>query len=115
MLEAVEDLVDRRERLQLDIRLVLAPGGEGERFGHVLSRADEGTADGDAVRHHIEERNREFARRQPDQDAGATLPRHATSLLECGERGCRNQNAMRAAASLLLHGGRRIASLRIDY
>jgi hypothetical protein len=37
-----------------------------ERFGHILARADERTADGYAVRHHIEKRNPEFARRQPD-------------------------------------------------
>ena len=115
MLEPVEDLVDRRQRLQLDIGLDLALGGEGERFGHILARADERTADGDAVRHHVEERNREFARRQPDQDASAALAGHANALLECDERGRRNQNAMSSAAGLLLHGGCRVAGLGVDH
>ena len=44
----------------------LAPGGKSECFGHILARADERTADGYAVRHDIEERNREFAWRQTD-------------------------------------------------
>src|ERR1700683_653200 len=100
MLEAIEDFVNRRKRLQLDIGLYFAPNGEGERFGHILARADERTPDGDAVRHHIEERDGEFARRQPDQDASATLPGHANALLECGERGRRNQNAMSSATGL---------------
>jgi hypothetical protein len=42
--------------------------------------------------------NREFAWRQPDQDASATLPGHANTLLECAERGRSNQNAVSSAA-----------------
>jgi hypothetical protein len=45
VLEPLEDLVDRRQRLQLDIGLDLAFGGEGERFGHV-SRACRRTSRG---------------------------------------------------------------------
>jgi hypothetical protein len=41
--------------------LTFAFGGEGERFGHILARADERTADGYAVCHHIEQRDREFS------------------------------------------------------
>jgi len=40
MLQPVEDLVDCRERLQLDIGLDLALGGKGERLGHILAVAD---------------------------------------------------------------------------
>src|SRR6202140_5700667 len=114
MLKALENGVNRRQRLQLDIGLDLAIGSEGERFGHILARADERTADGYAVRHHIEQRNREFAWRQPDQDASATLAGHANALLERGQRRSRNQNAMSSAAGLLLQGGCRVAGLGID-
>src|ERR1700686_4361023 len=105
MLKALENGVNRRQRLQLDIGLDLAIGSEGERFGHILARADERTADGYTVRYHIEERNREFAWRQPDQNASATLPGHANALLECDERGRRDQNAMSSAAGFLLQSG----------
>ena len=54
MLEPVEDLVDGRQRLELVIGLDFAVGGEGKRFGHIPARADERTADGDAVHHDIE-------------------------------------------------------------
>src|ERR1039457_5597136 len=101
MLEPVEDLIDRCQRLQLGIGVDLAVDGEGERFGHVLACANERTSDRDAVRHHVEQRNREFAWRQPDQDARATLPGHANTLLECAERGRSNQNAVSSAAGLL--------------
>src|SRR5271166_3032668 len=103
MLEPVEDLIDRRQRLQLDIGLDLAVDGEGERFGHVLACANERTSDRDAVRHHIEQRNREFAWRQPDQHASATLPSHTNALRECAERRSCDQNAMSSAAGLFLH------------
>ena len=55
MREAVEHIVDRRERLQLDIGFDLAVSGEGKRFGHVAAIADEGAANRDAVRHDIEQ------------------------------------------------------------
>ncbi len=97
--------------LKFDIGLDLAPDGEVQRFGHILTSADERTANGDAVRHHIEKRDREFAWRQPHQHAGATLAGHADALFECAERGRRNQNAMCSAAGFLLHGGCRIARL----
>jgi hypothetical protein len=86
VLKAVEDLVDRRQGLQLDISFDPTSDGEGEGFGHILARADEGTADGDAVGHNVEERNWEFAGGQSDQDARAALPGHADALLECDER-----------------------------
>src|ERR1700678_3346543 len=114
MLEPIEYLVDRRERLQLDIGLDLAFGGEGERFGHIVARADERTADGYAVRHYIEQRNRKFARRQSDQDTSAALPRHPNTLLECDQRRSRYQNAMGSAAGLLLHAGCGVSRLGID-
>src|ERR1700676_4202993 len=115
MLKALENGVNRRQRLQLDIGLDLAIGSEGERFGHILARADERAADGYAVRHHIEERNWEFTRRQPDQDASAKLPGHAHALLECDERRRRYQNTVSSAAGRLLHRGCRVSSLGIDY
>lgn len=62
-----------------------------------------------------EERNREFAWWQPDQDASDTLPGHANTLLECAERGRRNQNAMSSATGLLLQGGCRVTGLCIDH
>src|ERR1035438_4608834 len=114
MFEPIEDLVDRRQSLQLDIRLDLARGSEGERFGHVLACADERTADGYAVRHYIEERNREFAWRQPDQHASPELPGHSHALLKCAEGGRRNQNAMGSTTGLLLQGGCRVISLGVD-
>ena len=95
--------------------MTLPSDGEGERFGHILAGAHERTADGYAVRHHIEERNREFAWWQADQDASATLPGHANALLECDERRRRNQNAMSSAAGRLLDGGCRVSGLGIDH
>src|ERR1700678_1873683 len=83
MLESLEHLVDCRKRLQLDIGLDLAFGGKGECFGHVLPSSDERTANGDTVRHDIEERDWKFTRRQPDQDTGATLAGHSDALFEC--------------------------------
>ena len=106
--------LDRRKRLQLDIGFDLASDSEGEGFGHILARADE-TADGYAVRHHIEERNREFAWGQSDQDASTTLPGHTDALLECNERRRRNQNAMGSAAGRLLDSGCRVSNLGIDH
>src|SRR5664279_2516451 len=115
MFEPVENLVDRRQRLQLDIRLDLARGSEGERFGHVLARSNERTAYSYAVRYHIEERNREFAWWQPDQHASPELPGHGHALLKCAEGGRRNQNAMGSATGLLLQGGCRVISLGVDH
>src|SRR5271165_5575567 len=115
MLEPVEDLVDRGQRLQLDIGFDLALGGEGECFGHILACADERTADGYAVRYYIEERNWKFAWRQTDQDARAALPRHANALLERDQRGRCNQNAMSSSTGFLLQGGCRVAGLRVDH
>src|SRR5580693_5461667 len=85
MFEAVENSVDRRQGLSLDIGLDLALDCECEGFGHVLAAADERSADGYAVRHHVEEGNRKFTRRQPDQNAGAELAGHANTLPECAE------------------------------
>src|ERR1700733_1194883 len=115
MLEPVEDLVDRRERLQLDIGLDLAFGGESESFGHIVARADKRTADGYAVRDEIEQWNGKFAGRQSDQDTSAALPRHPNTLLECDQRRSRNQNAMGSASGLLLHDGCRVSRFRIDH
>ena len=102
MLQAVEDLVNRGQRLQLDIGLDLASDGESQRFGHILARSDERTTDGDAIRDDVKERDRKFARRQTDQHASATFPGHADALFECAERGRCNQNAMSSAAGRLL-------------
>src|SRR5580704_3549159 len=101
--------------MQLDIGFDLASDSEGEGLGHILARADERTANGYAVRHHIEERNWEFARRQPDQHASAKLPGHASTLLECDQRRRGNQNTMSSAAGRLLDSGCRISSLGIDH
>src|SRR5580700_1061735 len=100
--------------MQLDIGFDLASDSEGEGLGHILARADERTANGYAVRHHIEERNWKFAWRQPDQHASAKLPGHANALLECDERRRGNQNTMSSAAGRLLDSGCRISSLGID-
>ena len=91
--------------LQFDIGFNLAFSGEGQRFGHILACADEGTADSYAACHHIEERNRKLAWRQPDEDASTAPSGHAQSLLECDQRGSRNQNAMSSAAGSFLHRG----------
>ncbi len=99
--ETVEDLVDRGQGLQLDIRFDLACGGEGQRLSHVLARAHERAADRDAIGYHVEKRNGEFARRQTDQDARAQLAGHADALLKGDERGRGNQDAMSAAAGFL--------------
>src|ERR1700687_2583957 len=115
MLEPVKDLVDRRQRLELDIGLDLTLGGKGKRFRHILARSHERTPNGNTVRHHVEQWNRELAWRQPDQDTGPTLPGHANSLLKCGKRRRRNQNAMSSATSLFLQGGCRVASLGVDH
>jgi hypothetical protein len=40
----------------IDIGPDLSLGGEGERFGHILARADKRATDDDPVCHHIEER-----------------------------------------------------------
>ena len=114
MLQPVEDLVDCREGLQLDIRLDLALGGKGERLGHILAGTDEGTADGDAIRHHIEERDREVSGRQADKHASTAFPGHLDTLLERRERGRGDKDAVSAAAGFLLQGGDGIAFLRID-
>src|ERR1700722_8721375 len=98
MLKPVENVVDRRQRLELDVGLDLAFGSKSERFCHILARSDERTPDGDAVRPHLEQWNRELAWRQTDQHTSPALPGHANSLFECGQRGRRNQNAMSSAA-----------------
>ena len=41
VLEPIEDVVDRRQRLQLDIGLDLALCGECQRLGHILASTDE--------------------------------------------------------------------------
>ena len=46
---------------------------------------------------------------KPDQDAGAALAGHLDALLERGERGRGDQDAVRAAAGCLLQRGRGIA------
>src|ERR1700733_1881124 len=53
VLEPVEDVIDCRQRLQLNVSLDLAISGKGQGFGHILSVSDKGAADGDAVRDHI--------------------------------------------------------------
>src|ERR1700694_5835521 len=97
------------------MRFVMASDSEDEGFGHILARADERTANGYAVRHHIEERNWEFTWRQPDQHASAKLPGHANALLECDQRRRGNQNTMSSAAGRLLHRGCRVSRLGIDH
>src|SRR5208282_4358593 len=86
-----------------------------ECLGHVLASADERTADGDAVCDDIEERNWEFAWRQPDQNTSATLTGHANALLECDERRRSNQNGMSSATGRLLYSGCRVSSLGVDH
>jgi hypothetical protein len=83
LLESVEDLMDGRQGLPFDIGF--ACRGEGQRFGPVLPSADERTTNSDAVGHHTEEWDGEFAGRQPDQDASTALPDHADALLERAE------------------------------
>ena len=98
VLEPGEDLVDRREGLQCDVRLDLACRGERQGLGHVVTRADEGAADGDAAGHHVEERHRERARRQPHEHARAAAAGHAQTLRERAQGGRRDEHAVCAAA-----------------
>ena len=72
-LKPLEDRVDLRQRLQLDIGLDLSLSGEGQSLRHVLAVPDKGAADGDAVGHDVEQGNRKVAWRQPDQHTGAAL------------------------------------------
>ena len=65
MREPIEDLVDRRQRLQLDVGVDLALGAEREGLRHVLAVADERAAHGDTAREHVEQRDRELAGRDP--------------------------------------------------
>src|SRR5580700_9780093 len=108
MLKTVEDIVDRRQGLQLDIRFDFAFDSKGEGFGHILARANERTADRYAVCNNIEERNREFTGRQPNQHTRTTLPGHANALLECDERRRCDQNSMSSTAGRLLYGSCRV-------
>src|ERR1700677_2281042 len=108
--EPVEDLVDGSQGLKLDIGFYFASDSEGEGLGHILPGTDERTADGDAVRHHIKERNWKFARRQSDQDTSTTLSGHADASLECDERRRGNQNPMSPAAGRLIYRSCRIPS-----
>ena len=79
-------------------RLDLACRGERQGLGHVVTRADEGAADGDAADHHVEERHRERARRQPHEHARAAAAGHAQTLRERAQGGRRDEHAVCAAA-----------------
>jgi len=41
MLQPVQDFIDRRQGLQLDVSFHLAFRGEAQRFGHIVTRSDE--------------------------------------------------------------------------
>ncbi len=56
MLEPREDLVDRRQGLQLDIRLDLAFNSETQGFRKIFAIADERAANADAFGDHVKER-----------------------------------------------------------
>jgi len=85
--ESIDNSVDRRQGLPLDIGFNLAFNCECECFGHIQASADERAPDGYAVRHHVEEWDRKLARRQPDQYAGAELAGHANACLNAMSEG----------------------------
>ncbi len=66
MLESLEDFIDLRKRLQLDISFHLPIDGELKRLCHILTIADERTSNRDTVSHYVEERDGELTRRQAD-------------------------------------------------
>src|SRR6266511_3911978 len=115
LLQSLEDVIDRGQGLELDVRLHLAFDAEGERLDHVLAIPDERASHGGAVGHDVKERHRYVSRRQPDQHARAALARHADALPESNERGGGDQNAMGSAASLFLQGRCGIAALCVEY
>jgi hypothetical protein len=82
VLEAREDAVDLGERLQLDIRFHLASGGKVQRFRHVGASSDKGTADCDAVRDDIKERDGKISRGESYESTSAAFARHGNPLLE---------------------------------
>jgi RHS repeat-associated protein len=113
--QSVEDLVNRRKRLQFDISFDLALGGKRQCFGHILARADKRPANGNTVRHDIEERHRKLSRRQPDQHTGSALARHGNALLEGFQRRRRNQYPMGTPIGRRFHRFHRVAVPGIDH
>ena len=111
--EAIEDIVDRLQRLVLDGCLYLALGGKGERFFKVQTGSDDRAAKRVAVEDHVEDGDGELARRQTVEDAGAAATQHADGLPEGGQRDGRHQHAM-SASDLLLDCGHRILLACID-
>ena len=97
--------------LQLDIRFDLALGCERQYFGHIPTGADKRTANGDAVRDNIKQRDRKLAGWQTNQDASTVLPSRANALLECDQGGCRNHNAVSTATGFLSPGCCRVTGL----
>src|ERR1039458_7626784 len=86
LLEPVENVVDRRQWLLLDSRLHLAVGGKLQSLLKVLAGAHNRTPYGLAVKHQIENRDREFAGRQAVQDTGPATAQRSERLFECRKR-----------------------------
>ena len=82
MLEPLEDIVYRRQWLELVIGFHFAFCGECESLGHILARSHERTSNRNALRNDIEERDREVARWQTYQDTSPAPARHANALFE---------------------------------
>ncbi len=64
MLESLEDFIDLREGLKLDIRFHLPVDGELKGLRHIFAISNERTANRDAVSNHVEERDRELTGRK---------------------------------------------------
>ena len=102
MLEPLEDLVDRRQRLQLDVGLDLALGGEGEASA-MSSRVP--TNEPRMVMQFATTSKSGTGNSPGGRPTRTQVPRlrvMPTPCLNAGERGRGDQNAMRAAAGLLL-------------
>src|SRR5208283_2572133 len=112
-LEALENVVDRFQRLRLDDCLHLAVSGKAQSLFQIEPRAHNRAPDGIAVQHYIENRDRKFSRRQTVEHTGAGAPQHADCLLESYRRHGRYQNSVRPA-NLFLNLGGRILCLGIN-
>src|SRR3989338_5417125 len=105
VVHAREDVVDLLERFGVDSRVNLALAGEGQRLHQVEPGADDRAADGDAVEHGVEDRQRKIAGRQAIEGHRAAAPDHAERLLEGLGRDGGDEDALRAADRRLDRGG----------
>lgn len=102
----LEDAVDVVERFGPRHGLHLSSSGEVQRLLQIEARTDDRAAHRDPVEHHVEDVEREVARRQAVQGNCPTPTDHAQSLLEGDRRDSRHQYAVSAADLLLQKLGR---------